>query len=235
MIASAEVPTYEVLASDEYWKGEIHFHDARFSQTIPMYFDKEKSQEIGNLVLDLTGGMNVRKISEGNSLPLIAPDLKQVIRIIEDSRKIYWNHFKIFDQNVAKFQQTIEDMSSTDLYLGSPAVFSLSDGGPFVAKFKRSVWYARSLDDENFVAIPSGNFIDTETFLKCRARIIPRLKVGDIYSKGLKDKLFKVVSADILEPIGSLRRPPNNPRRSKQSSSKRIRIPVPSPALGLQT
>lgn len=216
-------PAYEQIAADSYWDGPVRAIDNYASTAIKSSFDKTKAYEVGNLVLDMTGGFSSETIPQLGTIAQPTSGTRRVIRIIEDARKIKRINLLCSQSPFAlllKFEEKVAQMGVEDELYSSYAAKVKAPYNQFarVAVVSRSVYYLRYSDEDgDLYGLESFSIIDGEAFVKTGVARKPAVNVGEIFKYDFAPNcLRKVISADILEPMGSLRKPPRYKRRPKE-------------------
>ena len=193
---------------------------AALHTTRKLYADKAAIKEIGERVLDMSGGVSTQPIAEGEPIPIPPKASKQIIRIVHDWRLVstigirrpQTANLEAFDESAVEMvEETLYDGSTIRTIAPRPRLFS-------TAHLQRSVFYARSnAAGTGLVGIQSTNFVDIDSddrYVGFGLYNIPDVTVGERYCHNwFDDWLGKITMAEILEPYGSMRS--NAGRRGK--------------------
>ncbi|HEY5442127.1 MAG TPA: hypothetical protein VIJ68_01160 [Candidatus Saccharimonadales bacterium] len=212
----------------------------------------EMADQIGSIVSSLVGGGTYTPLSWGEEIPI--PHGRQVVRVIEDSRRISSllsplehaiRFIDAYDKaRVEKlgrkklgpdFHLPTFEESLLEIHAGSFAPPDARTEVPYgrtrIAHLTRGVRYLR-FDEASgqFAALPSRIYDVRGDHSRRRLKLIPRVRVGEIYNKDIAgNELGRIVSAGLLEAHTVTWRDSgktSGPKRPK----KRVNDLLPKPA-----
>jgi hypothetical protein len=248
------------LASDQYWlaggvvpslleRNEIEGATRFLRNQIKVRRDGEMAGRIGSIVKSLSEGDTITPLAWGDELPI--PHGRQVVRVIEDSRRIssLFDPFYLLERisasrhnkqleklvkeypdfHVPDFEESLEQIHSGKLYPPDANAIVRYDRAK-VAQLTRGVRYVR-FDEKlgHFIALPSL-YTDMESEASKMTLVpIPRVKIGDVYNKDIAgNELGRIASAILLEARSvTWRHSPKTPPKKKQRVITDSLLPKP--------
>jgi hypothetical protein len=232
---------HELIASDAHWQGPAAPLEGRLSAAWLSHknFYDEPAKHVGSLVVKMQNAFAAYPIAEGDTIAQPTEGSKRLIRVIQDTRLLGLASPLTFslDFELNNFNQRAEEIEADDaLYMGSRAAV----WAPYTywrnAKVLKEVYYLTyNSGDKYLFGLRSDRFSqyqedgDKLSVPNINAKAKPKMTVGQVYRRGLSSRaLTKIVSADIIEPGGKLRR-----RRQDITKPKpRTKEPKTAPRIG---